>query len=421
MRIVFVLECANSITNGTGATCYRFAEELAKKGHEIVMLGEELKPGQTSKFYYCGLPHYKFPVFEGLITKDGFNFVQCDSSLIYKAIKGADLVHLFAPFKLCSVARLVAEILDVPVSGAFHILPQNITSAIHMGKWHLANWILFRSFKTYLYDHIRHVHCPSEMTKNQLVEHRYQNNVFHVISNGIIPYFHRIPAEKEEAFRDKIVVTMSGRLAPEKRQDLIIKAVAKSKYNQKIQIILCGRGPSQRRYMHLAKKRGLANPPIIKFCDQEELRKVLSYTDIYVHASDFEIEGISAIEAIACGAVPVISNAKLCATSTFSLSDHCLFQHGSSSSLRDAIEYFIDHPEERAELSQAYQREGESYHLEKMVVKMEEMFTQAIADHKAKLDPVSTRLRKKDLRKKRKICKRLLESGTISEIPEEYR
>ena len=55
MRIVFVLECTNTINNGTGATCYRFAEELRKKGHDIVMLGEELKPDQTSVFEYHGL------------------------------------------------------------------------------------------------------------------------------------------------------------------------------------------------------------------------------------------------------------------------------------------------------------------------------------------------------------------------------
>ena len=421
MRIVFVLECTNSIRNGTGASCFRFAQELAKRGHEIVMLGEELKPGETSPFFYYGVPHFKFPVFEGLIIKDGFNFVRCDVSTIYEAIEGADLVHLFIPFKLCSVARLIAEIQDVPVSSAFHLLPHNITAALHMVKWNFVNASIYLGFRNYLYDHVRHVHCPSEMTRQQLIEHKYKNNQFHVISNGITPYFHRIDVEKEESFKDKIVVAMSGRLAPEKRQDLIIKAVAQSKYNDKIQIILCGKGPSEKHYRKLAEKKGLANPLITKFCDQEELRKTLSYTDIYVHASDFEIEGISAIEALACGAVPVISNAKLCATKHFSLSEHSLFQHGSAKDLCAKIEYLIEHPQEKEALSLAYQEEGKKYHIEKMVDAMEEMFKAAVADHKAGLDPVQNRLRKKDLRKKRKICKTLLKNGTITEIPEEFR
>ena len=61
MKIVFVLECANAVTNGTAATCYRFAKELQNRGHEIVMLGQELAPGQTSPFTYIGLKHFKFP------------------------------------------------------------------------------------------------------------------------------------------------------------------------------------------------------------------------------------------------------------------------------------------------------------------------------------------------------------------------
>lgn len=418
MKIVFVLECSNAITNGTGATCYRFAQELRKKGHEIIMLGERLKPGETSDFTYCGLEHFTVPIFEGLITKDGFNFVKCDPAIIYNAIKGADLVHLFLPFKLSTVARLIAEVLDVPVSCAFHLQPQNITSALHLGKAHLLNLILYYSFRRYLFDHVRHVHCPSWMIRGQLDSHDYRNNEFHVISNGIIPYFHRIESEKPAEYADKIVVTMSGRLAPEKRQDLIIKAVAKSKYNEQIQVVLCGKGPWEKHLRKLAEKVHLANGIVVKFCDQKELRDVLSYTDIYVHASDFEIEGISAIEAIACGAVPIISDAKASATSSFSLTPRCIFRHGSPRSLREGIEYFIRHPKEREKLSKAYEKEGATYHLARMVEKTEEMFAQAIEDHKAGLDINQNRVRKKDERKKRKIFKKLLKQGVISEMPE---
>ena len=421
MKIVFVLECANAITNGTGATCYRFAEELRKKGHEIIMLGEKLAPGVESPFAYYGLPHFTFPIFEPLIVKEGFNFVKCDIKTMYEAIKGADLVHLFLPFRLSSVARLIAEGLDVPVSAAFHLQPQNITGAFRMGKVKWINNIIIKGFRNYLFDHVAHIHCPSEMIRRQLVEAKYRNNVFHVISNGITPFFHRIESPKPEEYKDKIIVTMVGRLASEKRQDLIIKAVAKSQYNDKIQLILCGQGPSKKRYLKLAEKKGLANPLDIRFVDQEQLRKVLCYTDIYVHASDFEAEGISAMEALACGAVPIISDARYCATSAFAISDKCKFRHGSSKSLRQRIEYFIEHPEEVAELSEVYQTEGLSYHLARMVEKMEQMFEEVVADHKAGKSTPQTRVRKKDQRAKKRIFKKLIRQGVIAEFPPSLR
>ena len=421
MKIVFVLECANAISNGTGATCYRFANELHKRGHQIVMVGERLAPGVTTPFTYVGLPHYNFPIFEGLIRKEGFNFVKCDAKILYQAIKGADLVHLFLPFKLSSTARLIAETLDVPVSCAFHLQPQNITSAIHLGKVGLVNDVLFYSFRKYLYNHVRHVHCPSDMIMNQLKEHHYRNNVCHVISNGITPFFHRIPAEKPAEFKDRIVITMSGRLAGEKRQDIIIKAVARSRYNKDIQVVFCGQGPKEKRYFRIAKKRGLANPLFVKFCNAEELREILSYTDIYVHASDFEIEGISAIEAIACGAVPIISDSRLSATSSFALSQRCVFRHGSSKALAERIDYFIEHPLARQKLSFKYQKEGEAYHLDNMVDLMERMFAKAVEDHQEGNDIPQVRVRKKDVRKKRHIFKRLVKQGVIDELPETLR
>ena len=39
MKILFVLECANQPTNGTTASCVRFAKELEKKGHEVSIIG----------------------------------------------------------------------------------------------------------------------------------------------------------------------------------------------------------------------------------------------------------------------------------------------------------------------------------------------------------------------------------------------
>ena len=47
---------------------------------------------------------------------------------------------------------------------------------------------------------------------------------------------------KDKEFKDKIVLTMVGRLSGEKRQDVLIDAVSKSKYADKIQLIFAGKG-----------------------------------------------------------------------------------------------------------------------------------------------------------------------------------
>ena len=417
MRIVFVLECANKLNNGTTATCNRFAEELRKKGHEVTILGCEFEDKQPRP-NYVGTPHYVFPVFEPLIAKEGFTFARCDIVKIYGAIEGADLIHIFLPMKLGKTAQLIADALNIPVTSAFHLQPQNITSAIHLGHMQFINWALYASFRRYMYRSVRHIHCPSPMIERELKRHHYDRNETHVISNGVIPFFHHIEVQKPLAYKDKIVVCMSGRLAQEKRQDLIIKAVASSKYNERIQVIFCGSGPNEKLYAKLAKKKGLANPLIMRFCNQEELREILCYSDIYVHASDFEIEGISAIEAITCGALPLISDSRLSATNSFSLNDDvCLFRHGSVSSLREKIEWLIEHPDEAKELREAYALSAPKFALSRQVQAMEDMFNAAVKEKKEGKDIPSSCPRKKDLRKERRIFSKLLKKGVIKDIP----
>ncbi len=421
MKLVFVLECANQLNNGTTATCNRFADELRKKGHEVTILGCDFQDGKEHP-YYVGTPHFKFPLFEPLIRKEGFMFAKCDVATMYSCIKDADLVHVFLPMKFGKTAEAIADGLDIPVTTAYHLQPQNISSAIHLGHSKILNDALYAGFKTYIYRSIKRVHCPSPMIANELKKHHYKENVIHTISNGVIPFFHPVESKKPDAYADKIVITMSGRLASEKRQDLIIKAVASSKYNDRIQVILCGKGPNQRSYEKLAEKRGLANPIDIRFCNPEELRNILCYTDVYVHASDFETEGISAIEAITCGALPLISDSKLSATNAFSLnSERCLFRHGSYKDLRKKIEWLIEHPTEVAELKSAYALYAPKFALSLQVSAIEEMFKEAVEDKKNGLDFPTAHPLRKDIKRQKKIFTKLKKSGVIDEIPSKLR
>lgn len=419
MKILFVFEATNLFTNGTCATCIRSAQELMKKGHDVALLGVEGDEDHPIKHYY-GLKLFHFPIFQGLIVKEGFNFAHVDDKIIYEAVKQADVVHLFLPFKLSLHAMLIAEGLGKPVTCAFHLLPQNITSAIHMGGLHFINAALFAGFKKYLYSNINICHTPTEMTAKEMELHHYENEC-HVISNGVnLDFFSPRKVEKPEEIRDKFVIVSVGRLAHEKRQDLIIKAIAKSRYRKKIHLILCGQGPEKFSYKKLAWKKGVNMG--IKFCSQEELRDVLAYSDLYIHAADFEIEGISCIEAFAMGLVPLIGNARMSATRYFAINEDCLFKHGNKKDLAKKIDWFIEHPEEKEEYSRQYLEKAQEYSLPREVEKLENMFYQAIKEKEEKRDHFSLYgNRRKNQKKMQKIFAKLQKQGVIAEIPEAAR
>lgn len=417
MKILFVLECANQPFNGTTATCIRFAKELEKRGHEVRIIGCDRIIGEPYHRYY-GLPKYHFPFADKAIVKDGFLLCKIIYKTIYEAMEGVDIVHTFLPFKLSNVLRILAQERGIAVTTAFHIVPQNCTAAIHLGWSKLINGTVLYCFKKYLYNQVKYVHCPSPMAALVLKKHQAKYCEPRVISNGVIPFFHKIETKKPEEYKDKFIVCMSGRLADEKRQDLIIKAVAKSKYNDKIQVILCGQGPNEKIYYRLAKRLKLANPIKIKFCSHEELRDTLNYIDLYVHASDYEIEGISAIEAMSCGAVPLISNHTMCATKDFSIDDeHCLFKHGSPKDLAKKIEWFYEHQDELGELKKRYLEHSKKYALEDQVSALEQMFVDAYSDQKEGKDLHTLHPRRKD---KAYLRKYLRAARKQAKHPEKY-
>ena len=242
----------------------------------------------------------------------------------------------------------------------------------------ILNDTIYTYFRNY-FNKFRHIHCPSNFIANRLKEHGYTAKL-HVISNGVGEEFKYNRKEKPEDLKDKIVITMVGRYAPEKRQDVLIDAIKKSKYENKIQLILAGKGLCYEQY----EKQGenLTNKPILKFYPKDELVDLLSYTDIYVHSADAEIEAISCLEAIACGNVPIISNSNESATVQFAMDEDSLFEHGNSDDLARKIDYFLDNPKILEEKRKAYSEFANKFRIENSVKLMEEMFREEIEDYK---------------------------------------
>ena len=136
--------------------------------------------------------------------------------------------------------------------------------------------------------------------------------------------------------------------------------IKKSKYEKNIQLILAGKGPWKEHLEMLSKD--LTNKVIFNFYSQDELLKIINFSDLYIHSSDAEIEAISCMEALA--------------TNQFALDDRNLFEAGNSESLKKKIEYWIEHPEEKKIQSKKYIEYAKKYNIENCVKEMEKFFTE---------------------------------------------
>lgn len=378
MKITIVADVLGVESNGTVMTIRRLIDNLVKKGHEVRVVSPYKNDESENPKYYA-VARRNFGIFDRYVTKlNDVNFGVPDKAIIRKAIEGADVVHIILPFKMGKAALKICRELRVPYTSAFHCQPENVTSHIFMKNSKLVNKLMYLRFRRF-YKHVDYIHCPSKFIASELDKNKYKAKKF-VISNGVVPTYHKEDVEKPEELKDKFVILFIGRYSKEKRHDLLIKAVKNSKYEDRIQLIFAGNGPNEKNIKKCAQ--GLKNQPIMGYIPKEKLAKIINFCDLYVHPSDVEIEAIACLEAMTCGVVPVINNSNKSATPAFALDDRSLFKQSDYKDLTKKIEYWIEHPKEKAEMSEKYVEYAKRFNIDNCVDQMVDMLKEAIEDHK---------------------------------------
>ena len=373
MNILIVNDQFFSANNGMTISSRRFAECLRRDGYNV-RIASTAAPGQTP----YRMETYHLPVFDNLVTAQGMAFALPDDAVLREAVEWADVVHLYVPFALERHALRIAQELGKPYTAAFHVQPENISSSIHLKDAGFVNSGIYEGFYRYFYRYCDLVHCPSEFIAGELRRHGYHNRLV-VISNGIDPDFHYQRREKDPEFEGQFLIMMTGRYSIEKRQDVLIEAIARSRYASRIRLVLAGQGPRRAFLERCAKK--LPVPPVLRFFPKDELIRLLSQADLYVHAADIEIEAMACMEAFATGCVPVIADSPRSATPQFALDSRSLFPAGDADALAERIDYWLSHPENRCVMGQRYAESAAPYALAHCVHQAEEMFETAVREH----------------------------------------
>ncbi|NUT35575.1 MAG: glycosyltransferase [Hamadaea sp.] len=397
MIITLVVDTFNVGNNGTTVSAMRFAEGLLARGHtvRVVACGSsddapadeqpadeqpaDEQPADEPGPRMFWVPELVVPLASRLAHRQNTLFAKPVHEVLTAAITGADVVHVYQPWPLGRAAERIARRLGVPAVAAFHIQPENITYNIGLGWFPPAAQLVYILLRVLFYRRFADIHCPSTFIAAQLRRHRYRARL-HVISNGVDGRFGPGPArvrEADEPFR----VLMVGRFSPEKRQDVLIRAVRRSRHADRIQVRFAGQGPTGARLRRMGAT--LPNPAEFGYYSHDELIDVIRGSDLYVHASDVEIEGMSCMEAFACGLVPVISDSRRSATGQFALAPANLFRAGDPASLAARIDAWIDDPEALQLASKNYAELAGRYAVDRSVKAIERLYEQARAPHEA--------------------------------------
>ena len=379
MNITIVCDVLGEPNNGTSVAAYNLINHLKSQGHDVrVVCCDADKKGESG---FCIVPTLNLgPIVNAALARNEVVPAKADPVILEEAIKDADVVHLLMPFPLSWKAVKICEKYGVPMTASFHVQAENFTCHLGMMKSNIATKEVYKYFYKKVYDHCTLTHYPTEFIKEDFESNIKKHVPSRVISNGVSESFFE-PAPLEAIIRqkqknnDKFTIVVVGRYSSEKAQQVLIRAVAKSKYKDRIKLIMAGEGPKGRMYRRLVKRNGVDCE--MRFIEHNELKEVLNAADLYVHTAYVELESIACLEAIVTGLVPIICDSKRSAARFFAQDDRCLYRKWDPEDLKNKIEYFMDNPEELNACKEKYKTQANVSRLGECMNKMEEMLQEA--------------------------------------------
>lgn len=381
MIITVVCDVLGEENNGTTIAGMNLIRYLKAQGHTVrVLCGDQDKIGLED--YYI-VPNYNLgKILNDYVDKVGVTLAKPEMDIVEEALKGVDAVHILIPLSLGIAACKIARRDNIPITASFHMQAENFTCYLKLNKVKPVNKFVYYFIWKHLYQYADAIHYPTSFIREIFEKSIKRTTNGYVISNGVHSYVRKKDIPKPKGMESNIVILATGRYAREKSQDTLLKAVALSKYKNKIQLILAGQGIKEKYYRKLAKK--LPVSPIFKFYSREEMIDVLNYCDFYVHPAEIELEGISCIEAISCGKLTILSNSKLSATRNFAVDEKCVFKSRSPKSLAKTIDYWIDHPEEKRVCEEKYLNSAKVFNQDLCMKRMEKMLLEVVDGKRTK-------------------------------------
>lgn len=370
MIITFICDIYGSNNNGMVVAINRLKEELLKRGHIIRIVANF---NDSNEKYY--LEKRNFGVLNKVFDKNNIVLAKPNIQVFTDAIKDADLVHIFLPFKCGKKAVKICKLYNKPFTASVHMTPHIIMHKINLNKMNFISDLWQKVYNKKIYNHAQCVHCPTNFIEKKLKNLGLTAPVL-VASNGVPSIFKYHSVKKPEDLKSKICILSIGRLSNEKKQDFIIEAVLRSKYQHDIQLIFAGKGETLNKLNKMGE--ALTHKPIIKFFNEADLSNLICSCDLYIHASDVETEGLACIESICGGLVPIISDAKNCATQEYALFRENLFKNNNPYDLASKIDFWIENRKAYEYARQKYSQMAKEFTVENCVNKMESMFKNAI-------------------------------------------
>ena len=367
MRILLSASDFTNASNGLARSARDFCAGLRARGHEVRVISY----GDSSHVDYP-LQRLSIPFFDRYISAEDFNIARPDRSIFEAALRWAQILYVEDPLPANTELVRVARRFALPIVGSFHVYPENFLAPFPALNKPLFNRILYSLFDYAVYSYCDAIHAPTEAVKERLQAAGYQTPIS-AFSNGLPSSSirseesikHQVLKVSEGRSRNtndvtgRFTLVSTGRLAPEKNHEVLLRALAYSRHSRNIDLHLSGSGPLERDLHKLA-------------------------APLAVHCALVEIEGLAALEAMARGCMPIIARSEQSSTWRYSLDPRNMFNARNPRQLAALLDYWLEHPLQKTELSARYNSLAHRLDMKHSIDAIEGLLLQTLRNYRRK-------------------------------------
>lgn len=309
MRIGLFTDTYTPDINGVVTSIVTLKNALEAQGHNVFVITNQ--PSILSTTYEDGV--LRLP---GLELKFLYGYVM-SSPLHIQAMSvieemDLDVLHVHSEFGVGMFARLVAKNLHLPLVSTYHTTYEDYTHYVNLlglkSVDQLSKKAIAKMSRMFT-KQAQVIISPSDKTKKMLLGYDIRKEIA-VIPTGLdLTRFATRNEERIQEIRESYdlgsqpTFVYIGRLAKEKSIDVVIDAFAELlKRNVEAKLLIVGGGPSDKDLLHQAQKIGIQDSVVfVGPVDANDVVNFYHVSDAFISASLTETQGLTYIEALACG------------------------------------------------------------------------------------------------------------------------
>lgn len=298
-----------------------------------------------------------------------------------------DIIHSHTFLGLGLEAITAARFFNLPLVGTNHWVITEFNNYSPIARELFAKWSL--KYVIWYYNHCDFVTAPSRTVLTEMLEYGFYKPR-QVVSNQIDLSIFKPSRDDKNKFKKEFnlseaTVVYAGRFGPEKKIEVIIRALALVKdYLPKINLAIAGHGSAEFELKKLVKELHLeANVKFYGTLDKVKLCRLYNAADIFVIASTSESQSMVLLQAMACG-LPVIGVNWRALPEYINRHNGYTVAADNSKEMADKIIHLFRHEDERRSLGQGAYNSVQQFSAPNIAKQWEKLYGKVIEDYKAR-------------------------------------